>query len=199
MRHHLGSTRFTRGGRVRWALLVGTAALLIAAALAGCGKDDPVKPPPPTPFQYPALDTPQNVMLNLKYSVERRDSIRTREIYDDGYLGRSTDLSGTITFSKDQEVAAIGGMAREPGVSSVTFTLPDPSTWVRQTYISDPPGWTTIQLQSYNIQVDDAVRGTMIAHPTPGSFFEFKFAPTLDAASATDTTWKVIRWTEAKN
>jgi hypothetical protein len=31
------------------------------------------------------------------------------------------------------------------------------------------------------------------------ALLEFKLAPTLDSSSPTDTTWKVIRWTEVKN
>jgi hypothetical protein len=138
------------------------------------------------------------VIENLKDSWERRDSIRTGAIYDNGYLGQSTDNSGTTVFSKSDEIHIVGVMARDTNISSIGFSLPDQTTWIRLSYAADPAGWTTIQIPSYNIQVDDAVRGTMIAHPSPGSVFQFKFVPTLDAASPTDTTWKIIRWEEVQ-
>jgi hypothetical protein len=172
--------------------------LAFAVVAAGCGlfnPDKPDKPKPPQPFEYRDLSTPQNVLYNLRDSWERKDSVRTIDIYDRGYVGSSTEGNVTTTFSKDQELATIGALSHDQNVSTITFTLPDSSTWVRQTFSSDP-GWTTISLQAYNIQVDDAVKGTLIAHPTPGSTFDFKFVPTLDAASPTDTTWKIIRWDE---
>jgi hypothetical protein len=170
-------------------------------AVAGCGdkvvdcKD--CHGPFPVPFTYPALDTPQNVVLNLKYSWERRDSVRTREIYDDMYEGRSTDVDGTILFSKDQEVAVVWAMGRNQDILRVTFALQPQNTWLRLNYATDPAGWTAIQLPGVNIQVDDVVHGTLTASSM--SFFEFKLKPTLDAASPTDTTWKIVRWTEIKN
>lgn len=174
--------------------------LAFAVVAAGCGLFNPDKPPgkkPPPPFEYRDLSTPENVLFNLRDSWEHKDSSRTREIYDSSYQGKSTDADGTILFSQDQEVATVGGLARDQNVSTVTFSLIDSTTWVRQSFTSDPAGWTVIQMQAYNIQVDDAVRGTFIAHPSPGSIFQFKFVPTLDAASPTDTTWKIIRWEES--
>lgn len=192
------------GSSVIRRLLSGAAiAGLTAVTMAGCGdkitgcNDCGGFPPPP--FTYPALDTPQHVILNLKYSWERRDSLRTKLIYDDAYQGTSTDnRSGDppITFTKQQEVSTVWAMGKSQDIASVSFTLRPESTWVRLSYPSDPAGWTAVQLQGVNIHVEDLTRGTLIASPT---FFEFKFIPTLDAASPTDTTWKIVRWTEVKN
>jgi hypothetical protein len=184
------------------AIIRRTLVLTLALALVGCGlfKPKEKKEDPPVPFQYPPLDTPQNVLLNLKYSWERRDSVQTRLLYDDAYQGESTDnQSGgtTLTFSKDQEVATVWSLGKSQDVQSVAFTLRPETTWVRLNYPTDPAGWTALQLQGVNIQVDDASKGTLIANSS--NFFEFKFVPTLDAASATDTTWKIVRWKEIRN
>jgi hypothetical protein len=176
-------------------------ALILGLSLValGCGlfKPDEGGPPPQPPFQYPDLSTPQNAVLNLKYAWERRDSARTLLIYDDAYVGESTDKDGTILFSKDQEVAALGAISQSQDVQSVSFSLRPETTWVRLSYPTDDAGWTAIQLQGVNIQVDDAAKGTLIA--SSANFFEFKLVPTLDAASPTDTTWKIVRWTETRN
>jgi hypothetical protein len=176
-------------------------ALILGLSLValGCGlfKPDEGGPPPPPPFQYPDLSTPQNAVLNLKYAWERRDSVRTRAIYDDAYVGESTDNEGTITFTKDQEVATVWAMGKSQDIQSVTFTLKPETTWVRLRYPTDHEGWTALQLQGVNIQVDDASKGTWIA--SSANFFEFKLAPTLDAASPTDTTWKIVGWKEIHN
>lgn len=177
-------------------LLGALAASLVALGLAGCGKD-PVKVPPPAPFQYPAFDTPQRAILNVMYAWERRDSVQTRLAYDDAYQGTSTYSGQTLTFTKAQEVGTVGAMGKSQDIAGVRFTTSPENTWVRLHYASDPDGWAAIQIQGVNIQVDDAVQGTMIASGM--AFFEFKLAPTLNSSSPTDTTWKVIRWTEVKN
>jgi hypothetical protein len=191
-----GST--ARGSYIGW-LVGAVTAFLVAVAMAGCGRSKCVncESPPPLPFEYPALDTPQHVVLNVKYAWERRDSVRTRELYDDTYQGTSTDPDGTLNFSKNQEVAAVWAIGKSQDVLSVSFTLRPETTWLRLSYPTDPAGWTAIQLQGVNILVDDVTKGTLVA--SSSSFFEFKFKPTLDAASPTDTTWKIVRWTEIKN
>jgi hypothetical protein len=164
--------------------------------MVGCGKDKPTGPIIPQPFQYPALDTPQHVILNVKYSWERRDSVRTKAIYADSYIGTSTDQqdNSTLTFTKDMEVGAVAAMRMRASVTSAMMALQPESTWVRMHYATDPAGWAAIQLQNVNIQVDDNLYGTMVANHD--SFFEFKFAPTVDHASPTDTTWQIVGWTE---
>jgi hypothetical protein len=180
---------------LRHALILGLSLVAI-----GCGlfKPTPGGPPPPPPFQYPDLSTPQNAVLNLKYAWERRDSVRTRAIYDDRYQGTSTDNDGSVvTFTKSQEVATVWAMGEAQDIQSVAFTLKPETTWVRLRYPTDDEGWTALQLQGVNIQVDDAAKGTLIA--SSSNFFEFKLAPTLDAASPTDTTWKIAAWKEIRN
>jgi len=166
---------------------------MMLSGASGCGKDK-VTEKPPAPFSYPDLKTPQNTILNLKYAWERKDSTRIKQIYDDAYQGQSTDNDGTLNFSKDQEVAAIDNIARDQNVSTITFTLPPENTWVRQSYVSDPANWAAIDLRGYSIQVDDAVRGTMLADAA--TFFEFKLVGTVHAPG--DTTWAIIRWTETQ-
>lgn len=175
--------------------------LIPLAAFVGCIFDpkDPPPIPPPPPFQYPDLSTPQNVILNLRYSWERKDSVRTKEIYDDSYQGESTDNDLVrYVYTKGDEVTTVGGLAKDQNVQRVTFSLSPVNTWIRFSYSSDPAGWAVIQLQGYSIQVDDAVHGTLIASEVPGSSFEFKFVPTLDSSSPTDTTWKIVHWKETR-
>ncbi|HTM00050.1 MAG TPA: hypothetical protein VL503_02855 [Candidatus Omnitrophota bacterium] len=187
---------------MRWLLLGAPAAMLIAWAMAGCGKWPDRHHGGcdicPQPFQYPAFDTPQHAILNLKYAWERRDSVRTRLVYDDAYQGTSTDSDhSTLTFTKDQEVGVVWSMGKDQNIVSIHFTTPPETTWVRQHYASDPDGWAAIQIPGVTVQVDDAVQGTLIASGM--ALFQFKLVPTLDSSSPTDTTWKVIRWTEVKN
>ena len=164
--------------------------------MVGCGKDKPTGPPVvPKPFEYPALTTPESTLMNVKYAWERRDSTRTKRIYADDYIGTSTDQGSTLIFTKDQEVSVVGAMAKRAQIppNGVKMDL-KPTTWIRTRYAADPPGWTAIQMNGVNIQVDDMVYGTQVANAM--SFFEFKFKPTVDHTSPTDTTWQVVGWTE---
>ncbi|MGE5179190.1 MAG: hypothetical protein ACM3PF_08880 [Bacteroidota bacterium] len=147
----------------------------------------------PKPFEYPALTTPESTLMNVKYAWERRDSTRTKLIYADDYMGTSTDQAdnSTLTFAKNQEVAAVAAMEQSTHVTRVTMDL-KPATWNRFRYVSDPPGWTAIQMNGVNIQVDDNQYGTMVANND--AFFEFKLKPA--SVSGPDTTWAIVRWTE---
>jgi len=176
------------------------AGMLIAAVVAGCGDDKTTNPnDKPTTFTYLPLDTPQHVVANLRDSWNRIDSVRTDQIYDDAYIGTSVDQSdnSTLTFTKTQEVQVIARMKRDANVRSASFDPKPENTWVRLSYPTDPPGWATLQLYGVNIQLDHAVYGTLLANSS--SFFELKFIPTLDSASPTDTTWKIVRWSEIAN
>ena len=169
----------------------------LAVITIGCGKDKVVAPPRPVPFTYPALTTPESTVINVKYACERRDSTRTKQIYADNYVGTSTDQTDhtTLTFTKDQEVAVVGVMARRTEISQVAMDL-KPATWLRTHYLTDPAGVAAIQMTGVNIQVDDTQFGTQVANVS--TFFEFKLKPTVDHTSPTDTTWQVVGWTEIK-
>ncbi|MGE5179191.1 MAG: hypothetical protein ACM3PF_08885 [Bacteroidota bacterium] len=184
------------------ARLVGFGLLALAVvAAAGCGILSPKKGggDPPKPFEYPALTTPESTLANVGYAWERRDSSRTKQIYDDQYLGTSTDLTDvtptTLTYYKYQEVGVVSAMQRRSEISRVTMDLKRP-TWIRLHYNSDPAGWTAIQITGVNIQVDDTQYGTQLANSS--TTFEFKFKPTVDHTSPTDTTWQVVGWTETR-
>jgi hypothetical protein len=173
----------------------------LAAILAGCGKghDHIIGPdPPPTPFQYADLKTPQHALLNVKQVWENRDSVRTAQIYADDYAGTSTDQgdNSTLTFSKSDEVHVIGTLRRDGNITTVRVVLPPESTWVRTRYSSDPSGWTAIDLPTggvligvYDTNGDEEAKSA--------TFLEFKFRPT--AIAGTDTTWAIVRWTEVAN
>ena len=190
------------GGTLHVRATILSAVVLSALALGGCGQrgsNDGHLIDSTPPFQYPDLSTPQNAIWNVKYAWERRDSVRTEALYDDTYQGSSTDGSGTILFTKDREIAAVAEMARDANVATVSFNLQPENPWIRLRYAGDPPGWTALLLPvgAVNILVDDVMSGTWVANSS--DFFEFKFAPTLDGTSPTDTTWQIVRWTEIKN
>jgi len=88
----------------------------------------------------------------------------------------------------------LGADGRGQDVSWVRFTLPPENTWIRQAFQNDPANWAAIDLRGYSIQVDDAVRGTLLAEAA--TFFEFKLVYTVHAPG--DTTWQIIRWKETQ-
>lgn len=172
------------------------AALVIA--LVGLGVGCALKPEidnidPPDDFQYPALDTPQHTLSNLKHAWDRKDSTRTRLIYDDAYEGVALNedpLQPPYRFSKDQEVAVVWAIGKDPAVTSTSIDFPAESTWVREHYPSDPEGWATIYVFGHvTLQV---TVGTSTTQAT-NSEVEYKFKPYVTGA---DTVWKIVKWTE---
>jgi len=68
----------------------------------------------------------------------------------------------------------------------------------RFTDVGDPPGWATILVANPRIEIDDQPVSYSI--DPSAETMQFKFVPTTpDSTSPTDTTWKIIRWFEAKN
>lgn len=174
-------------------LALATLAILIGT---GCGLNPPTKPPDPKVVPPPPdMKTPQHAIVWLQDAWQRRDSVATKAVYDDNYVGTSIDQTdnSTLTYTKNNEVSVVGSMQRRTEITSVAMTLQPESLWVRLTYPSDPADWTAIQLKGVNIQVDDTGLGTLVANSA--SFFEFKLIPTVVGA---DTTWKIIRWTETR-
>jgi len=173
---------------------------LIAASLcafAGC-IFSPVKktPIPKPPQKYPLLINPFSVLDAVQQDYEGRDSNEVKLLYDkDNYQGTSIDASDQSTYNTRwaDEVEHVAALARSTSITQVAFTFQPAQT--RFTDLSDPPGWATIQVQGLHIQIDDM--GTSHLLFETGVTNEFKFVPkTPDASSPTDTTWKIIRWTE---
>lgn len=178
--------------------LAGLVLILGAVALAGCGKKDKITQPV-VPPRYPALSTPQNVMIALATAYSSRDSVEYALLFDDNYVGTSTDQSlpspQTLTFTKADEVAHIAALARSRTIFSVSLSF-NP-TLVRSTDPSDPVGWATIQITYINLEINDAI--TFWSVSPSGEYMEFKFKPTPVPASPTDTTWQIAAWTEFYN
>ena len=181
-------------------VLRGFVALALLCLMSGCifspKKKPPIVIPPP---DYPKLINPFAVLEALRLAYGARDTNEIKLLYDkdNNYLGTSIDPSdgSSLTFNWNDEVAHVAALARHTSITSVTISYP-PSL-VRYTDLADPPGWASIELlrgSGYNVEIND--------YPT--SYFlksdvrtEFKFIPkTPDASSSTDTTWKIIRWSE---
>jgi hypothetical protein len=163
---------------------------LCGAVLAGCGKKDTVVGPPATPT-YPALTSPVQVLEALRIAYIRKDSTEYKLLFDQGYVGASVDLStqtpiDTLTFA--DEARHIAALARSTAVVELQLR----PNMVRLADPGDPPGWALIQnpIQSLAIYDGPNVFGVGVANET----IEFRFIP--HSTSPTDTTWKIIQWSE---
>jgi hypothetical protein len=186
------------GARV-YALSVNRALLCICCVLSslalGCGKDkilrDELQPPPGPRYFTPSA--PESTVLNYKLAWERRDSTMIDSVLTDDYVGSSVDMtdpsSGTLTFTRSDETRALGGIKLDALINSVTITLPDPSSWARHHDLGDPPEWVTFVVSYVSILVTRTDTMDYATH----THVEFKVKP---IASASDTTWKIIRWSE---
>ena len=172
-------------------------AVLLLIAVAGCSKDKKITGPGPGPT-YAVPSSPYSVLSNLTLAYSSRDTTEYPALFDASYTGTSADASPgggvPLNFTKSDEMAHIRGLKRSASITRISLTFPQ----VIQRYndLSDPPGWATIQMSNVAGEIDD--------NPTSYTFsadlMEFKFVPTTPAAgSPTDTTWKIIRWSEIRN
>ena len=174
--------------------------VIAALALSGCGEDHGFKPIVPNPPRiYPYLYNPYLVIDALRTAYERRDTVEIKLLYDDAYQGSSIDqtdpVPAAIPFTKADEVAHVANLALNPAVH--VSILPVPSL-TRTSDPGDPPGWAIIQNPIVSLEVSDLAQDNRldVANTTE----TFKFIPhTPDATSPTDTTWKIIGWTEVRN
>ena len=116
--------------RAGWAV-----AVMAAAVLGGCGSDDdgPVKPPPPA--GYPERTSPQNVLEAMQMAYTARDSNETKQVYDSGYVGTSTDLndppeSQVSTFSFYDEARHVAVLAKSTTITSIVLDLGQKRDWL---------------------------------------------------------------------
>ncbi len=166
--------------------------------MAGCGKDrttNPVIQPPP----YPVLSSPANVLTALQKAYVARDTTEYILLFDGNYQGSSidqTDPSPQPTlFTKADEAHHIASLVKSTTVTDVELDLKP--ELLRFSDGGDPPGWATIQNPVLRLQINDGPSSYIISVATES--MEFKFIPTTpDSTSPTDTTWKIIRWTEVK-
>ncbi|TMQ62406.1 MAG: hypothetical protein E6K77_07510 [Candidatus Eisenbacteria bacterium] len=174
-------------------LPLGLAIAVCVAVVAGCGKKDKIVGPPATP-RYPALTSPELVLVALRTAYTGKDSTEYKLLFDQDYLGTSVALRtqspiDTLTFA--DEAQHIAALARS---TTAIVELQLTPTMTRSRDPGDPPGWALIQNPIYGLTIYDGpnVYGVGVGSET----IEFRFIPTPDSTSPTDTTWKIIRWSE---
>ncbi len=171
---------------------------LLLLAFAGCGKKHRVLRPVSGP-RYPVLSSPANVLAALAIAYSSRDSVEYKLLFHDNYQGSSLDqgnpLPQLLTYTKADEARHIAALAKSTTVSSVDLQLV-PMLY-RFTDMGDLPGWATISNPVFRLSIFDGPETYEII-PSE-ELMEFKFIPrTPDSTSPTDTTWKIIRWTEVR-
>jgi hypothetical protein len=181
---------------VRAFRLVVIAVLLCALALVGCGEKHHFLAPVLRPPIYQQPSVPEVVLQNLALAYAHRDSTEYKSLFDGNYQGSSIDMRNpspqVLTFTKADEAQHIAGLAKSTTITSVNLQLRP--VLVRLTDAGDPPGWALIQNPIFSLSIYDAPNSYDI-RPSAETM-EFRFIPTLDSSSPTDTTWKIIRWTE---
>jgi hypothetical protein len=176
---------------------------LVSLALGGCGDDgdddeNPVKPEDPA--TYPALSTPQNVLLAYELAYSRRDTVMVGDLYDPTYAGSSVDLvdpGSSLQFSYEDEIAHVRALANVSGLVAY-LDLGTSQLWERMPS-DDPshPEWAVIQVPGSNFLVEITHDAEVFgAGGELGTYQDFAFAPRLDSASPTDTLWRIVRWRE---
>ena len=174
-------------------------AVILLIAVAGCGGKKTTGPRenlrPYRPYLVPA--TPKSVLYNMQIAYSNRDSIAYKSLFDSLYAGLSTDQSdgSMLNFTKADEAQHIAALARSRSITMCSITFPPSLQWFTDS--GDPAGWATIQIYPVVIQIDDNPTSMTTG---PNETMEFKFVPTTPAAgSPTDTTWKIIRWSETNH
>jgi hypothetical protein len=165
---------------------------LCVAVVAGCGKKDTVVGPPATP-KYPGLTSPGQVLVALEMAYVAKDSVEYDLLFDQSYVGTSVNQPtqtpiDSLTFA--DEARHIAALAR----STASVELQLTPTMVRSADPGDPPGWALIQNPIHSLAIVDGAN--FFAVLPSSETMEFRFIPTPDSASPTDTTWKIIRWSE---
>ena len=184
---------FVRSRTLQSRLLLVLAIAVCVAVVAGCGKKDKIVGPPATP-RYPALTSPELVLVALRTAYTGKDSTEYKLLFDQDYLGTSVALRtqspiDTLTFA--DEAQHIAALARS---TTAIVELQLTPAMIRGADPGDPPGWALIQNPIYSLTLYDGpnVYGVGVGSET----IEFRFIPTPDSTSPTDTTWKIIRWSE---
>ena len=176
------------------------AAVLAGLYVSGCSDDKRiVGPESGHPPPYPALTSPENVLIAMARAYQNKDSTMTKLVYDVNYIGYSIDHTGPYTTGDtlywNDESRHVSALARSATVTNVVCQLSPGLT--RVTDLDDPPGWATIENPIFKLEIDDGPTSYVV--PVGSEVMQFKFIPTIpDSTSPTDTTWKIIRWLEVK-
>ena len=124
---------------------------------------------------------------------QNRDSTRVDSVLAADYQGTSTDPPLTLSFVKYDEIRALHYMALDTDLTSVQVNLGPPSSWIRDSYSSDPPDWTVILVPNAQIQLRYSTGVDVVVNNATN---KFKLKPTVVGS---DTTWEIIRWEEFHN
>jgi len=164
--------------------------------LVGCGsKKSTLVGPEPT-ASYPPLTTPENTLAAMIRAYAARDTVELALVYDDAYQGWSYDQDdwlNVLSFSKADEIRHVAALAHASTVTRVSIGL-NP-VLRRYTDLADAPGWASLQNPIREVEVEDGstTYDVYLSYETT----TYKFAPTTpDSTSPTDTTWKIVSWTE---
>ncbi|HSQ60956.1 MAG TPA: hypothetical protein VLT84_11105 [Acidobacteriota bacterium] len=171
-------------------------AVLATLAAQGCLFSPEQKPPKPDiPFEYAGQFAPEATLLTMLQAYERRDSLKTADVYDVEYTGGSVDPSGIVgnfSFTKVDEVRHVGRLKLDPDIVSVQLDFGNQTTWQRTPAdAADPPEWAQIQINFATIRVDDIGASTF---ESSNQALTYVFKPYQNAPG--DTTWTIIRWSE---
>jgi hypothetical protein len=115
--------------------------------------------------------------------------------FDPGYLGESQDRTtqspiDTLTFAN--EARHIASLARS---ATVIVDLQLKPTMTRSADLADPPGWATSENPIQSLSIYDGANSIFV--DLYQESMSFKFIPkTPNSTSPTDTTWKIIKWSE---
>ncbi|MGE5176979.1 MAG: hypothetical protein ACM3JJ_11460 [Hyphomicrobiales bacterium] len=175
------------------------AALLVALLSGGCifspkkeksgGGGTPPPPVPPRTSPHSAIDF-------LIYAWNYRDSTLAEQVYASDYSGTSVDQSdpqtGTLSFTKADEVRALGGLELATDITRVEVNFGPSTTWVDSKYVGDPPDWVSVAIPKPTVNIY-TTSDTYTA--TGADNFEFKLRP---VPASPDTLWEIVRWSESK-
>ena len=178
--------------------LVVAAVLLGAVFVTGCGKKKHyITAPVPPRSLYEEPVAPEAVLRNLALAYSTRDSTEYKSLFDENYQGTSIDQAApsppTLTYTKADEARHIAALAKSATITSIELRLT--LALARFTDVGDPPGWASIQNPIQLLAIYDGADAYVV--DLGREYTEFKFIPTTPAPSSpSDTTWKIIRWTE---
>jgi hypothetical protein len=148
------------------------------------------------PPKYQVPEYPDAVMYNLKTAYMAKDSVGYKACFDPRYIGTSQDqrlqtATDTLTFAKEAQHIAY--------LAQSTTLIADLQLWPLIERRADPedPAWALIQNPIQKLEINDGPNTFFITPLT--ETIEFHFIPkTPDSSSKTDTTWKIIKWTEIR-
>ena len=152
----------------------------------------------PEPPKYEIPQEPNIVLENLKKAYTAKDSLAYQACFDARYVGRSQDQTGTdtiYTFTFADEARHIEVLAQSRTAIAELQLIPK---MVRSADLGEDPAWALIQNPIQSLTIYDGNYTYYV--PLDKEIIEFHFIPkTPDSSSPTDTTWKIIKWTEIRS